>query len=67
MANRYVYHYHALYEVSPGCIAHIDGIAQLENRIRCQEEYMKLKPQIDSEHSDKLTIASLSFIGMEQD
>jgi hypothetical protein len=47
-------------------LVYIDGLAQLENRITSHDEYMKLKPAISSEFHHKLTIISLSFIGMEK-
>jgi len=66
MNNRYVYHYCAQYQTVSSQISYIDGIAQVENRITCQEDYMKIKPLIEPVHHNKLTILSLSFIGMEQ-
>lgn len=63
--NRYVYHYCAQYQQAIGEMAYIDGIAQLENHITCHADYQKIKPLIEPEHHDKLTIVSFSFIGME--
>lgn len=65
--NRFVYHYCSHYQESIGAIAYIDGIAQMENKITCMDDYTKLKQQIDCPNSDKLTIDSLSFLGMEQE
>ena len=64
--NRYVYHYCAQYQPDNCRLVYIDGLAQLENRITSHDEYMKLKPAISSEFHHKLTIISLSFIGMEK-
>jgi hypothetical protein len=64
--NRFVYHYCAQYQEVTGAVAYIDGIAQLEKRITCMDDYKRIKPLIAPEHHDKLCIMSLSFIGMEQ-
>ncbi|MCK5611594.1 hypothetical protein KAR91_57515, partial [Candidatus Pacearchaeota archaeon] len=64
--NRFIYHYCAQYQDVVGATSFIDGIAQLEERITCMDDYRKIKPLIDSKHKDKLTILSLSFIGMEK-
>ena len=66
MSGRYVYHYCAHYQDGMN-MYYIDGILQLENKVSCMEEYNKLKPQIETKHHGKLTISSLSFIGMEFD
>lgn len=66
MANRFIYHYCAQYQIVMGTFAFIDGIAQMENRITCHDEYNKIKPLIEPEHHEKLTITSLTFLGMEQ-
>ena len=60
--NRYIYHYCAKIP-----IGHIDGVAYLTNRISGMDSYMELKPLISKEHHDKLTILSLSFLGMEKE
>jgi hypothetical protein len=65
--NRFVYHYCCHYQESIGVIAYIDGIAQMENRIACMDDYKKLKHQVDCPDSDKLTIDSLSFLGRERE
>lgn len=65
--NRYIYHYCAQYQKGLGQIAYIDGIVQLGNRIICHADYQKIKPLIEPESHEKLTIVSLSFIGMEKD
>ena len=66
MENRFIYHYSAHYQLGMNMF-YVDGIAQLKSKITCQEDYRKLKPKIEAFHHDKLTISSLSFIGMEQD
>ena len=64
--NRFVYHYCAQYQTDGGSTNYIDGIAQLEERITCMDDYRKIKPLIEPVYHDKLCIMSLSFIGMEQ-
>ena len=66
MMGKYIYHYSAEYQQSDFNIAKIDGIAQLEHRIVCMADYKELKKMIDKDNSHKLTIKSLSFLGMEQ-
>jgi len=66
--NRFVYHYCAHYQLpGSGSISYIDGIAQLEKRITCMEDYRRIKPQIEPVHHSRLTIDSISFLGMELD
>lgn len=65
--NRFVYHYCSHYQVSTGVIAYTDGIAQMENRITCMDDYQRLKSKIDCPDSKNLTIDSLSFLGMEEE
>ena len=63
-SNRFVYHYSARYNTDGG-VADIDGIARLERKVLCQDDYRALKKLIEPEHFNKTTIVSLSFIGME--
>lgn len=65
MKNRYVYHYCAQYQITPGTLGYIDGIAQLENKIRCMDDYTALKKKLNA--PENVSIISLSFIGMEND
>lgn len=65
--NRFVYHYCAKYERTAGKITYIDGIAQLEKRIVCMDDYERLKKIINEENCDIMTIVSLEFLGMEND
>lgn len=67
MSNRYVYHYCAQYQQSVGTLTYIDGIAQLGKRITSHEDLLNLKESICPENKGKITIISLSFIGMESD
>ena len=64
--SRYIYHYSSHYE-DDGSVFHIDGIATLENKIMSHECYLKLKKEIEPEHSNKLTISSLNLLGREGD
>ena len=61
--NRFVYHYCAQYKEPYESMVSLDGIALLEKRITCMEDYRTLKGLIDKDH--KLTIISLAFHGME--
>ena len=64
--NRFVYHYSARYNTDIG-VVDIDGIARLESKVLCQDDYRELKKLIEPEYFSKTTIVSLSLIGMEQD
>ncbi|MBS3796682.1 hypothetical protein [Pseudoalteromonas sp. BDTF-M6] len=64
--KRYIYHYCAKYQTTPGQFVNIDGIALLESRITNNQDYMNIKPLIEPEHHDKLTIISLAFLGIEK-
>ncbi len=65
--NRYIYHYCCQQQQSIGCVAYIDGIARMENRIVTHEDYKKLKKGIDADNVDKLIITSLCLIGREEE
>lgn len=65
--NRYIYHYCAQYQITVGNTTFIDGIALMENRITCHDDYRKIKPLIEPEHHEKLTVTSLTFLGMENE
>ena len=65
-ANRYLYHYCARHQ-NGSELTYIDGVAQLQGRIVTQEDYRKLKSLIAPEDAYRLTIESLSFLGMEND
>lgn len=60
----FIYHYSARYSVNNG-VADIDGIARLISKVKCMDDYHQLKKSIDPDNFSKLTIVSLSFIGME--
>lgn len=64
--NRFVYHYCAMYQKAPGELFHIDGVAQMENRITCMDDYAKLKELVDPDWGGGITLISLSFLGMEK-
>lgn len=66
MENRYIYHYCAHYQIASGSINYCDGIALMEKRIESGDDYTRIKKLIQPEHHEKLTILSLSFLGMEQ-
>lgn len=62
--GRYIYQYCFSYQVNFKMIK-IDGIAQMENRIVSQSDYLDLKSQIAPEIDGKGTIDSLSYLGRE--
>lgn len=64
--NRYLYHYHATFQIVSSEICNIDGILSLENPITTHDAYMELKPLISPEHHDKLIITNLSFLHREK-
>ena len=67
--NRYIYHYHAQYEVggSVGKMTHIDGVAKLVERVSCHDDYVRLKKLIEPEHSHLLVMTALSYLGKEEE
>ena len=65
--NRFIYHYCAKYQTASGNTAIYDGIAQLEKRIIQHEQYGELKKRIDADNAHKLSITSLTFLGMEHE
>lgn len=65
--NRFVYHYSSQYQSTIGQMSYIDGIAQLEFKIKSMDDYRDLKKGISPEFHEKLVINSLAFIGMEND
>ena len=64
---KYVYHYHAMTQIAPGSIAHMDGVIETDVPIVDEAEYAKLKDEICASHgrgsSRKVTICSLSLVG----
>lgn len=65
MKNRYIYHYHAYYQLDGRTRTDIDGILQMINPIKTMEDYREAKKVIEPNRA--ITIASLSFIGREKD
>lgn len=66
--NRFVYHYCLVYQERNRSLSFIDGIAQMEKRITCMDDYKMLKEiAAPDELKGKVIMNSLSFIGMEQD
>ena len=64
---KYVYHYHAIVQIAPGSIAHMDGVIKTEAPIADEAEYLKLKASINNRHGSypdkEITICSLSLVG----
>jgi len=64
--NRYLYHYHATYQMD-GKTINWDGIAQMVDRIVDQKGFHHLKQQIEFDRWEIMTIESLSYLGRELD
>lgn len=64
MSNRYIYHYNA---ITKGGAASMSGIAQLNFRIESQEDLETLKGLINRDGFIVHAIASLSYLGREND
>ena len=64
--GRYIYHYHAQYQLPNGNMQNIDGIAQMQNRIFDMEDYSAFKAKIEPGRDGKdISVTSLSYIGRE--
>lgn len=68
---RHIYHYSAEYQVQPGQIHSIDGIALMGKKVADMTDYHGLKMSVAalSSHgvsADKLSITSLSYLGVEE-
>jgi len=57
------YHYSAMYTVPNGTAYH-DGIMITDKKIITHEQYKELKKDISPDNAHKMTITSLSFLGM---
>ena len=64
MSNRYIYHYHAL---TRGGAASMSGIAQLNFRIKTQEDLEALKSLINRDGFIAHSVTELSYLGREND
>lgn len=64
MSNRYIYHYNA---ITKGGSASMSGIAQLNFRIKSQEDLEALKGLINRDGFIVHAVTSLSYIGREND
>lgn len=64
MSNRYIYHYNA---VTKGGAASMSGVAQLNFRIKSQEDIEVLKGLINCNGFIVHAITSLSYLGRESD
>ena len=61
--NLFSYHYSAMYTVPNGTANH-DGVMITEKKITTFEQCEKLKKDISPDNAHKMTITSLSFLGM---
>lgn len=68
----HIYHYHAFYqELSQEffqasgtyVVTHLDGVLFREEKIVSWDQYKTLKKEIDPDNFDKLTIATLTYLG----
>lgn len=69
MTRRYVYHYCAEHQGNLGSLTKIDGIALMVEPIKDMHAYGALKDIIVKNHRlypERITILSLSFLGLEQ-
>ena len=57
------YHYSAMHTIPNGTSYH-DGIMITEKKIKTYEEYEELKKRISPDYAHKMTITSLSFLGL---
>lgn len=69
--SRHIYHYHATFQLEPGMMRSIDGIALMGKKIEDMVDYRNLKASAavlsDNPVSvDQLVITSLSYLGEEQ-
>ena len=59
----FIYHYCMHYEhLLSGKVHHIDGIAKLDNEIKCMDGYRKLKKLIEPVHHETATISNLTLL-----
>ena len=61
--NLFSYHYSAMYAVPNGTANH-DGVMITEKKITTFEQCEKLKKDISPDNAHKMTITSLSFLGL---
>lgn len=69
--SRHIYHYHATFQLEPGMMHSIDGIALMGKKIEDMVDYHNLKASVAAlpnnlATADKLVITSLSYLGEEQ-
>jgi hypothetical protein len=64
--SKYIYHYCAQWQPSVGQTTYIDGVALMSEKIKSMDDYHLFKDQINAPDSAKLSIISLSFLGMEE-
>ena len=61
--NLFSYHYSAMYKVPNGTANH-DGVMITDKKIKTFEQCEKLKKDISPDNAHKMTITSLSFLGL---
>jgi len=61
--NLFSYHYSAMYTIPNGAAYH-DGVVTTNRKIKTHEEYEELKKDISPDNAHKMSITSLSFLGL---
>lgn len=61
----YVYHYHAMRQISVNQTIHLDGIIKRDKPIEEWEQYQEIKEEINGDHREKLIICSLSLLNSD--
>ena len=61
--NRFSYHYCAMYTI-PNGTSYNDGVMITEKKIKTFEQCEQLKKDISPDNAHKMTITSLSFLGL---
>jgi len=69
--KRFIYHFSGTYQTdcqpSMGETFKVDGIATTEDHVNTMKKYNELKKVITPEYHERLTIASLSLLCIEED
>ena len=62
MSNKYIYHYHATFQLQANTITNIDGILTCDREIDSMDRYAEVKKLIAGDYlpADKIIICSLS-------
>lgn len=66
--SRYIYHFHAFWQVEPGSLAHNDGIIMRDTPIDTGDRYSAVRDALAEKYgvsAARLTIGALSYLGRE--